>query len=230
MAGRVVVVTGSAGGIGAEMVKAFEAAGDTVVGLDIADGFDVTDRAQCDAAIARIGPVDVLCNNAGIGAVGDVIEATQEQWESVFAVNVFGMAYLSAAVLPSMRAKRAGAIINTCSVAAQVGLVQRAVYSASKGAVAGLTKAMAADDAENGIRVNCICPGTVEGPWVKRLIDNSDDPAATRAALEARQPLGRLVGPDEVAAAAVYLAAPTTYTTGIELTLDGGIGGVRIVR
>jgi NAD(P)-dependent dehydrogenase (short-subunit alcohol dehydrogenase family) len=234
MTDRIVVVTGSAGGIGTEMVKAFEGEGDVVIGLDLVDGFDVTDPEQCRSAVARIegdhGRIDVLCNNAGIGAAGDVTQATPQEWQSVFAVNVFGPAYLSAAVLPGMRARRSGVIINTCSVVAEVGLVERAVYGASKGAVLALTQAMAADEAENGIRVNCISPGTVAGPWVERNIAASDDPAATRRALEARQPLGRLVSPNEVAAAAVYLAAPTTYTTGISLRLDGGISGIRIVR
>ena len=234
MADRVVVVTGSAGGIGSEMVKAFEKEGDVVVGLDLIDGFDVTDPHACEQAASRIegehGRIDVLCNNAGIGAAGDVVAATPEQWQRVFAVNVFGLAYLSKAVLPGMRARRSGVIVNTCSVVAEVGLVERAVYGASKGAVHALTQAMAADEVQHGIRVNCISPGTVLGPWVEQRIAESADPPATRRALEARQPLGRLVGPDEVAAAAVYLAAPTTYTTGISLVLDGGITGVRIVR
>ena len=231
---RVVVVTGSAGGIGGELVKAFEALGDTVVGLDIADGFDITSPDACNDAVARIidehGRIDVLCNNAGVGAVGDVVTATPDDWHRVFAVNVFGIAHLSAAVIPHMRATGGGAIVNTCSVVAAVGLVDRAVYGASKGAVLGLTMAMAADEAEHGIRVNCICPGTVDGPWVRRNIENSPDPAATEAAMAARQPMGRLVGPDEVAAGVVYLAAPTTYTTGIDLRLDGGTSSVRIVR
>lgn len=234
MADRVVVVTGSAGGIGAEIVKAFEAEGDVVVALDLVDGFDITDPAQCDAAASNVeaehGRIDGLCNNAGIGVAGDVVQATPEDWQRVFAVNVFGLAYLSKAVLPGMRARRNGAIVNTCSVVAEVGLVDRAVYGASKGAVLALTLAMAADEAEHGIRVNCICPRTVRGPWVETRIAESADPDATRRALEARQPLGRFVEAGEVAAAAVYLAAPTTYTTGVSLRLDGGISGVRIVR
>jgi NAD(P)-dependent dehydrogenase (short-subunit alcohol dehydrogenase family) len=230
----VVIVTGTSGGIGSAIAAEFEALGDIVVGLDIVEGFDVTDPAQCGAATARVhdehGRIDVLCNNAGIGAVGDVTQATVDEWQRVFAVNVFGIAHLSAAVLPAMRRAGRGAIVNTCSVAAHVGLVERAVYSASKGAVLGLTRAMAADEAEHGIRVNCVSPGTVDGPWVRRLIDNSDDPAATRSALERRQPLGRLVAPEEVAKAVAFLAADTTFTTGQDLLLDGGITGVRIVR
>jgi NAD(P)-dependent dehydrogenase (short-subunit alcohol dehydrogenase family) len=234
MGERVVIVTGTAGGIGSAIAAEFTALGDTVVGLDIVDGFDVTDPDACQAIAQRVegdhGRIDVLCNNAGIGAVGDVTQASLDEWERVFAVNVFGIAHLSAAVIPAMRRAGRGAIVNTCSVAADVGLVERAVYSASKGAVAGLTRAMAADEAENGIRVNCVSPGTVDGPWVRRLVDASDDPLATLAALERRQPLGRLVMPDEVAKAVAFLAADTTYTTGQDLLLDGGITGVRIVR
>lgn len=231
---RVVIVTGTSGGIGSAIAAEFERLGDTVVGLDLVEGFDVTDPIQCrdvaDRTEREQGRIDVLCNNAGIGAVGDVTHATVDEWERVFAVNVFGIAHLSAAVIPAMRRAGRGAIVNTCSVAADVGLVERAVYSASKGAVLGLTRAMAADEAEYGIRVNCVSPGTVDGPWVRRLIDNSGDPDATRRALEARQPLGRLVAPEEVAKAVAFLAADTTFTTGQDLLLDGGITGVRIVR
>jgi len=230
---RVIVVTGAAGGIGTALVDAFENGGDVVIGLDIESGFDIRDAAACRSAAHQIydehGRIDVLCNNAGVGAVGDVVDAPEEDWSRVFSVNVFGLAFLSAAVLPFMREAGSGAIVNTCSVVANVGLAERAVYSASKGAVMGLTKSMAADEAGWGIRVNCVNPGTVDGPWVRRLIAESEDPAATLAHLEARQPLGRLVGPEEVAAAVMYLAAPTTYTTGQELILDGGIAGVRLV-
>jgi NAD(P)-dependent dehydrogenase (short-subunit alcohol dehydrogenase family) len=231
---RVVIVTGTSGGIGSAIAEEFGALGDTVVGLDIVEGFDVTDPEQCVEVAERVehehGRIDVLCNNAGIGAVGDVTQATVEEWQRVFAVNVFGIAHLSAAVIPLMRRAGHGVIVNTCSVAADVGLVERAVYSASKGAVLGLTRAMAADEAENGIRVNCVSPGTVDGPWVRRLIESSDDPVATRRGLERRQPLGRLVAPEEVAKAVAFLAADTTFTTGQDLVLDGGITGVRIVR
>ncbi|HEX9260818.1 MAG TPA: SDR family oxidoreductase [Acidimicrobiales bacterium] len=231
--GRVVVVTGSAGGIGREIVARFERDGDVVVGLDVVDGFDVSDPAACDAAAQRVlaehGRIDVLCNNAGIAAVGDVVVATPEEWERVFAVNVFGAAYLSRAVLPAMRAAGRGAIVNTCSVAAVVGLVERAVYSASKGALLALTRAMAADEVATGVRINCVCPGTVDGPWIRRVASARPDPAAAIAALESRQPLGRLVAAHEVADAIAYLASDTCYTTGAELLLDGGITGVRIV-
>jgi len=234
MAQRVVVVTGSAGGIGAVTAERFRSLGDAVVGLDLVDGFDVTDPAACVAAIDEIlgehGRVDVLCNIAGVGAVGDVVAATADDWARVFAVNVFGVANMSRAVLPAMRSAREGAIVNACSVAASVGLVDRAVYSASKGAVLALTKAMAADEVRHGIRVNCVSPGTVRSPWVDRLVAATPDPSQAMEALRRRQPLGRLVACEEVAEAVCYLAAPTTFTTGADFLLDGGITSVRLVE
>jgi NAD(P)-dependent dehydrogenase (short-subunit alcohol dehydrogenase family) len=233
MAQRVVVVTGARGGIGSAITDAFTALGDTVVGLDLLDGFDVTDAHACADAAARVeaehGAVDVLCNNAGIAAVGDVVTSTPAEWERVFAVNVFGVANMSRAFLPAMRAAGTGAIVNTCSVVASVGLVDRAVYGASKGAVLALTKAMAADEVGHGIRVNCVSPGTVWSPWVERLTQETTDPDAAVEALRRRQPLGRMVSCEEVAAAVVYLAAPTTFTSGADFLLDGAITGVRIV-
>jgi NAD(P)-dependent dehydrogenase (short-subunit alcohol dehydrogenase family) len=233
MAQRVIVVTGAQGGIGRAIVDAFTALGDHVVGLDLLDGFDVTDADACTEAAARIesehGAVDVLCNNAGIAATGDVVASTPDEWEQVFAVNVFGVANVSRAFLPAMRAAGRGAIVNTCSVVASVGLVERAVYGASKGAVLALTKAMAADEIVHGIRVNCVSPGTVRSPWVERLVQSTPDPDGVEAALRRRQPLGRMVACEEVAAAVLYLAAPTTFTTGADFLLDGGITGVRIV-
>ena len=233
MAKRIVLVTGSAGGIGTAVAKLFTELGDTVIGFDLADGFDVTDPVACLGAVERVvnqhGRIDVLCNNAGIGAVGDVVSATSHDWNRVFAVNVFGIANMSRAVLPVMRGARAGAIVNTCSIAATVGLAQRAVYSASKGAVLSLTKAMAADEVPFAIRVNCVSPGTVLSPWVERLVADTPDPTAALDGLRRRQPLGRLVSCDEVAAAIVYLAADTTFTTGADFLLDGGISGVRLV-
>jgi len=230
---RVVVVTGARGGIGTAIADAFTALGDTVVGLDLLDGFDVTDPQACADAATQItaehGGVDVLCNNAGIAAVGDVVTSTPEEWERVFAVNVFGVANMSRAVLPAMRAAGAGAIVNTCSVVASVGLVDRAVYGASKGAVLALTKAMAADEVGHGIRVNCVSPGTVWSPWVERLTQATADPDGAVEALRRRQPLGRMVTCEEVAAAVVYLASPDTFTSGADFLLDGGITGVRIV-
>jgi 2-keto-3-deoxy-L-fuconate dehydrogenase len=230
---RVVVVTGSSGGIGSAIVDRFTASGDVVVGLDLLDGFDVSKPDHCTDAVARIiadrGRIDVLCNNAGIGATGDVVASSPDDWPRVFAVNVFGVANMSRAVLPAMRAAGRGAVVNTCSVVASVGLVDRAVYSASKGAVLALTRAMAADEMPFGIRVNCVSPGTVASPWVERTIAALPDPEAGFEALRKRQPLGRMVSCDEVAAAVAYLADETTFTTGADFLLDGGITGVRLV-
>lgn len=230
---RVIVVTGASGGIGSAIVDRFTSDGETVVGLDLVDGFDVTDGGQCLRSVAAIvdahGQIDVLCNNAGVASVGDVVASTEADWQRVFAVNVFGVANMSRAVLPIMRSAGSGVIVNTCSVAASVGLVERAVYSASKGAVLSMTKAMAADEAHRGIRVNCVSPGTVSSPWVERLVANTDDPEATMEALRRRQPLGRLVTTAEVADAVAYLASPTTFTSGADLLLDGGITGIRLV-
>jgi len=231
---RIVVVTGSSGGIGSAIVSRFTAAGDIVVGLDLLDGFDVTQPDDCAAAAAQIiaehGRIDVLCNNAGVGATGDVVASAPEDWQRVFAVNVFGVANMSRAALPPMRAARHGAVVNTCSVVASVGLVDRAVYSASKGAILALTRSMAADEMQNGIRVNCVSPGTVSSPWVERTVAALPDPEAGYEALRKRQPLGRMVSCEEVAAAVSYLADDTTFTSGADFLLDGGITGVRLVE
>lgn len=233
MSERIVVITGSAGGIGSAMMARFTALGDRAIGLDLADGFDLTDPVQCVTAVDRVvdryGRVDVLCNNAGISAIGDVVQSTPDDWQRVFSVNVFGVANMSRAVIPHMRAAGGGVIVNTCSIVATVGLVQRAVYASSKGAILALTKAMAADEVAHGIRVNCVSPGTVQSPWVERLVAATDDPTATLEALRRRQPMGDLVGCDAVADAVAYLAAPTTFATGIDLLIDGGISGIRIV-
>ncbi len=227
------VVTGARGGIGRAITERFSGAGDTVVGLDVLDGFDVRDPGACAAEAARIeaevGPVGVLCNNAGVSATGDVVASTPDDWERVFAVNVFGVANMSRAFLPAMRNRKAGVVVNTCSVVASVGLVERAVYGASKGAVLALTKAMAVDELPYGIRVNCVSPGTVWSPWVQGLAENSPDPDTTIETLRRRQPLGRMVECDEVAAAVQYLAADATFTTGADFLLDGGTTGVRVV-
>ncbi|MDZ4825439.1 MAG: SDR family oxidoreductase [Actinomycetota bacterium] len=226
-------MTGTRGGIGSAIAERFAKQGEQVVGLDLLDGFDVSDPAACAATTTAIveehGRIDVLCNNAGVGAVGDAVTATPEDWERVFAVNVFGVANMSRVVLPVMRAAGRGAVVNTCSVVASVGLVERAVYSASKGAVLALTKSMAADEVAYGIRVNCVSPGTVSSPWVERLASEQPDPDATLEALRRRQPLGRMVSCEEVAAAVVYLADDETFTTGADFLLDGGITGIRLV-
>ncbi|OAH11041.1 SDR family NAD(P)-dependent oxidoreductase [Streptomyces jeddahensis] len=244
--GLKVLVTGGASGIGRATAELLAARGAQVAVLDLnpealKDGdtpllayrADVTDdasvREAVTAAVADLGGLDVLVNNAGIGAQGTVEDNDDDEWHRVLDVNVVGMVRTTRAALPHLRASDRAAIVNTCSIAATAGLPQRALYSATKGAVYSLTLAMAADHVREGIRVNCVNPGTADTPWVGRLLDATDDPAAERAALEARQPTGRLVSADEVAGAIAYLASPLSgATTGTALAVDGGMQGLRL--
>jgi 2-keto-3-deoxy-L-fuconate dehydrogenase len=229
------LVTGGCSGIGRATAELLMERGARVSVLDrtadappgaLALVGDVTDDASVRAAVASLDGLDVLVNNAGIGAQGDIEANDDDEWHRVFDVNVVGIARVTRAALPVLRASSCGAIVNTCSVAALVGLPNRALYSATKGAVYSLTLAMAADLLPDGIRVNCVTPGTVDTPWVGRLLDAAADPAAERAALEARQPTGRLVAPRDVAEAIVYLALASS-TTGTALGVDGGMETLR---
>ena len=241
--GLAAVVTGGASGIGRATAELLASRGARVAALDlnpddVADPLvgircDVTDDESVRAAVAdaaqRCGRLDIVINNAGIGAQGDVAANDDEQWHRVLDVNVVGMARVARHALPWLRQSPSAAIVNTCSIAAWAGLPQRALYSASKGAVYGLTLAMAADHVREGIRVNAVAPGTVDTPWVGRLLDAAPDPAAERAALQARQPSGRLVSADEVAHAICYLASPLSGSTaGTVLAVDGGMYGLRL--
>ncbi|MEV7082092.1 SDR family oxidoreductase [Streptomyces sp. NPDC093516] len=236
------LVTGGASGIGRATADLLAERGAQVAVLDrdpspvgkplLGHRADVSDdtsvRAAVTAAVAELGGLDVLVNNAGVGAQGTVEDNPDEEWHRVWDVNVVGMVRTTRACLPHLRASAHAAIVNTCSVAATAGLPERALYSATKGAVHALTLAMAADHVREGIRVNCVDPGTVDTPWVGRLLDAAPDPAAERAALEARQPTGRLVSPAEVAGAIAYLASPSSgATTGTALAVDGGMQGLR---
>jgi NAD(P)-dependent dehydrogenase (short-subunit alcohol dehydrogenase family) len=194
---------------------------------------DVTDDASVRAGIERIvsefGRLDILINNVGIGAIGTVEGNSDDEWRHVWDVNVIGMVRVARAALPHLRRSPQAAIVNTSSIAAWAGIENRALYSATKGAVQALTLAMAADHVREGIRVNCVNPGTVDTPWVERLLSRADDPVGERTALEARQPMGRLVAATEVAAAIAYLASPrASGTTGTALGVDGGMQGLRV--
>jgi 2-keto-3-deoxy-L-fuconate dehydrogenase len=238
--GLAAVVTGGGSGIGLAAARLLAARGAKVAVLDLNPGdefvglkADVTDdrsvRSAVDEAAFRLDGIDILVNNAGIGAIGTVADNTDEEWHRVFDVNVVGLVRVARAALPYLRASPHAAIVNTCSVAATAGLPQRALYSATKGAVLSLTQAMAADHIHEGVRVNCVNPGTADTPWIGRLLAQADDPVAERAALEARQPMGRLVTADEVAAAIVYLASPAAASiTGTSLAIDGGMAGLRL--
>jgi NAD(P)-dependent dehydrogenase (short-subunit alcohol dehydrogenase family) len=180
---------------------------------------------------AEYGGIDVLVNSAGVSAVGPVEANDDAEWHRVLDVNVVGVARASRAALPYLRRSPHAAIVNISSIAAWSGVVNRALYSASKGAVHALTHAMAADLVADGVRVNCVCPGTVDTPWVARLLARTADPEAERRRLEARQPIGRLVTAEEVAAAVWYLASPAAgATTGAALAVDGGMYGLRMPR
>ncbi|GII32968.1 SDR family NAD(P)-dependent oxidoreductase [Planotetraspora mira] len=240
--GLVAVVTGGASGIGLAAARELSRRGAQVAVLDVrpevADpltGFacDVTDDSSVRTAVAgvadRFGRIDVVVNNAGIGAQGTVADNADAEWLRVFDLNVVGIARVTRAALPYLRRSPSAAIVNTCSIAATAGLPQRALYSASKGAVLALTRAMAADHIREGIRVNCVNPGTVDTPWIERLLAAAPDPDGERAALRARQPHGRLVTAEEVAAAVAYLAGPASGSTvGVELPVDGGMAGLRL--
>jgi NAD(P)-dependent dehydrogenase (short-subunit alcohol dehydrogenase family) len=241
--GMAALVTGGASGIGLATARLLADRGARVAVLDRdttpappplhAVRADVADEHEVQQAVAaaveHLGGLDVVVNNAGVGAAGTIEDNPSEEWQRVYAVNVLGMVHVSRAALPHLRASRSAAIVNTCSVAATAGLPQRALYSATKGAVQSLTLAMAADHIHEGIRVNCVNPGTADTPWVARLLDAADDPEAERAALEARQPMGRLVTADEVAQAIAYLASPAAAaTTGTVVAVDGGMQGLRL--
>ncbi|MGW8741747.1 SDR family NAD(P)-dependent oxidoreductase [Streptomyces sp. NPDC055794] len=242
LSGLKALVTGGASGIGRATAVLLAARGADVAVLDLdpstvdkplrgyaADvSDDVSVRPAVAAAAHELGGLDILVNNAGIGATGTVEDNDEAQWHRVLDVNVLGVVRTTRAALPLLRASAHAAVVNTCSIAATAGLPQRALYSASKGAVQSLTLAMAADHVREGIRVNCVNPGTADTPWVGRLLDQAPDPEAERAALNARQPMGRLVTAEEVAAAIAYLASPAAAcVTGTVLAVDGGMQGLR---
>jgi NAD(P)-dependent dehydrogenase (short-subunit alcohol dehydrogenase family) len=238
------LVTGGASGIGQATTTLLAQRGATVAVVDVnpggvPDGLiavagDVSEMGSVSAAVSEAvdrlgGGLDILINNAGIGAAGTIEDNPEDEWRRVFEVNVLGIMRVTRCALPHLRRSDHAAIVNTCSIVATAGLPQRALYSATKGAVLALTRAMAADHVREGVRVNCVNPGTVDTPWVRRLLDAAPDPDAERAALEARQPHGRLVSADEVAYAICSLASPLAgSTTGTAVEVDGGMAGLRL--
>lgn len=241
--GLVAVVTGGASGIGAAVVAQLREAGarvavfDSAASADLVDDavyrVDVRDEATIRTALERVrrsmGSVDIVVNSAGVGAQGDIAANTDDEWQRVFAVNVLGIVHTTRAVLADLRRSRAPAVCNVASIAALAGLPDRVLYSASKGAVVAMTRAMAADFVGCRIRVNAVAPGTTDTPWVARLLLQAADPEEERAALQARQPHRRLVSPAEVASAVAYLVSPgSASTNGVVLAVDGGMEAVRL--
>jgi 2-keto-3-deoxy-L-fuconate dehydrogenase len=236
LAGKTAFVTAAAQGIGRASVEAFVQAGARVIATDIdaaklADlatvgiethRLDVLDGAAVAKLIGALGRIDVLFNCAGVVHNGSLLEATDEDLDFAFNLNVKAMVRTIRAVLPGMLERRDGAIINMASVASSVkGVPSRFVYSATKAAVVGLTKSVAADYVTQGIRCNAICPGTVDSPSLQQRLRAGGDYEATRAAFIARQPIGRIGRPEEIAELAVYLAT-ASYTTGQVHVIDGG--------
>jgi len=243
--GLTAIITGAGSGIGLEVAKGLKGRGANVYGFDIDEGqmdsvatfikCDIGDASSVDAAFAEFRKVssklDILVNNAGIGSLTTVEKETDEVWHKVLNINVVGTARVSRLAIPLLRQSKYAAIVNTASVAAIDGIPNRAAYSASKGAVLALTLAMATDHLPDGIRVNAVNPGTTDTPWVKRLLDQADDAKVAKIALEARQPMGRLVSPSEIANAIIFLASPVQASiTGTSLNIDGGLHSLRIPK
>ena len=232
-AGKRALVTGAGSGIGAAVARRLAGEGAAVVLADLqlepvrelaaelgaeALELDVRDEAQVAAATAGL---DVLVNVAGIGSTTTAPDTPLDVWEDVFAVNARGTFLCCKHAIPDMTTRGGGAIVNVASVAALVGLKRRAAYCASKGAVVSLTRALAVDHVSDGIRVNAVCPGTVDSPWVRRLVEDAGE---SLDELRARQPLGRLGTPEEVATAIAYLASDdAAFVTGTAFVIDGGL-------
>ncbi|MFZ9688797.1 MAG: SDR family oxidoreductase [Phycisphaerales bacterium] len=240
LAGKVALVTAAGAGIGRACAVAFAREGASVLATDIDDAAlaalgrevpglrtmrcDVRDDASVSAAVAAAGEVDVLLNAAGIVHHGTALDVTDEQWDLAFDLNVRGMHRTIRAVLPGMLARGRGSVVNVSSVASSIkGAPNRYLYGATKAAVIGLTKALAADMVARGVRANAICPGTVQSPSLEGRIAAQADPVAARAAFLARQPTGRFGTPEEVAALATHLASDeSAFTTGAIHVIDGG--------
>jgi meso-butanediol dehydrogenase / (S,S)-butanediol dehydrogenase / diacetyl reductase len=216
--GKRALVTGGASGIGAAVVQRLTEAGADVVAADLNGGvhLDVRDELQIAPLMTD---VDILVNAAGIGSTTNAPNTPIEVWDDVLDVNARGTFLCCKHAIPGMIERGSGSIVNIASIAGLIGLRNRAAYCASKGAVVALTRALAVDHVGDGIRVNAVAPGTVDSPWVRRLVEDAGE---SLDELEARQPMGRLGTPDEIAEAIVYLAG-AEFVTGTILSIDGGL-------
>lgn len=245
--GRVALVTGAGSGIGRATALQFGREGALVAAADlslakaeatagaiVAEGGkalalagDVSKDADGRRLVAlteeRLGAMDVLVNNAGIGASGSVLTTDEATWDRLIAVNLKSVFLMSRAALERMVPRRRGAIVNAGSIAGLRGILDRAAYVTTKFGVVGLTKAMAIDHVKDGIRINCVCPGTTDTPWISERLQEAQDPKAAMATLISRQPMGRLGTAEEMAAAYLFLASDdSSFTTGTALVVDGG--------
>jgi 2-keto-3-deoxy-L-fuconate dehydrogenase len=246
LTGKKALVTGAGSGIGAAIAETFARAGAHVFVTDVtleaatatagrivggggaaeAMMLDVTDEQACAEVGKATGPIDILVNNAGIGCVGTALTTSGADLDRLYGVNVRGVFNVTRVYLPDMVARRAGVIVNMASVAGLVGIQDRLAYSTTKFAVVGLTKSMALDHAAQGVRINCICPGRVETPWVAARVKEYPDPERAYRDMAATQAMGRMGTPDEIAAAALYLASDAaSFVTGSAFAIDGGWKG-----
>jgi len=244
LTGKVALITGAASGIGEAMAKALANSGAFVYvcDLDEANGervaseigekaeflkLNVAEKSECEATAKKVlsekGKLDILINNAGIGHVGTILQTTEEDLDKLYNVNVRGIFSLTKAFLPSMINRKYGVIINTSSIGGIVAVKDRLAYCTTKFAVIGFTKSLALDHALEGIRANAICPGRVETPFVKKRISEYPDPQKAYEEMAATQAVGRMATPEEIAAAAVYLASDeAAFVTGTAFEIDGG--------
>ena len=245
--GKIALITGAGSGIGASIATTFAEAGAVVWVTDINESaaatvakeivsrggravsrrLDVAMEAQAAAIVSSVllseGHLDILVNNAGIGAVGTLVQTSRADFDRIFSVNVGGIFNLCRAFLPSMLDRQCGNIINLSSIGGVVAVRDRFAYSSSKFAVVGMTKNIALDYATRGIRCNCLCPGRVETPFMRARIEEYADPVKARAEMASTQAIGRMAQPEEIAAAALYLASSESdFITGTEFIIDGG--------